>query len=250
MAETLRLERLQNFQCFTLSIQHPQSVPWLLLDSILSSEIMTFNHNLHDLHSSLHEHGNAIYNYMVQQLLRRDEEAGLRFNITGLNIKYRHVWMEVNDFHISPLHRGQRWYDSRELCEEHARQNPQPGILTVETACQCYISEQCVGTGCHCLCHCRPCTHELNEFTPFLSNCYCTSAIRHKLDCGEVVCRAPYTKRHYHNTQFVFYLEKARYWFTSDDRNPAAAYRHHLISQGSQQSCSVPTQTSPIKGTC
>ena len=219
---------LQNYQCFSLTSQNEISIPWTLLQDILGRDIMTFDSSIESLHENLHRHGNGVYNYMVKRVREHDRTFLDTFN--GFNIMYRHLWLQVTDFQLSTVQRGEQWFDTRQLCEENALKNPYPGILTVETACQCYVVEQCNGWRCPCVCHARPCTHELSDFTPFLERCHCTSAIRHELNDGEVICRAPYTKLGCYNTQFVFYLEQARYWFTSHERNPVIAYHHHIIN--------------------
>lgn len=221
---------LQSYQCFSLTSQKERTLPWPLLQDILGRDIMTFECNLESLHENLHRHGNGVYNFMVKRV--REHDTAFLDTFSGINIKYRHLWLQVTDFQLSVVQRGEQWFDTQQLCEENALNNPYPGTLTVETACQCHVLEECSGGHCPCLCHTRPCTHELCEFTPFLDRCHCTSAIRCEMNEGEVICRAPYTKLGCYKSQFVFYLEQARYWFTSDERNPVIAYRHHLVNQG------------------
>ena len=223
------LSSLQNFLCFALTTwwRDESSIPWNHLDYILGKDIMTFEHNLLDLHSALHEHGNGVFNYMVQKLEECNVlPTGQCFEASLLDIKYRFLWLQINNFNISVLDRGKEWFSSRQLCEKQALQNHfKQGILTVETACRCYVMNACNDLGCYCLCHSRPCTHPMVNFTPFLSECQCISVIRIEANDGEIISRAPCTKTTKHNTKFVFFLENSKRWITSVDSEPLSAYR-------------------------
>ena len=118
------LSGLQNFQCFALTRWSESQIPWRHLDNILGNGIMTFNHNLSAFHESLHEHGNGVFNFLIEEMRKSDILSCVQhLEEPSLNIKYRFLWLSVKDFDLVVLERGAEWFSSRALCEEKARQN-------------------------------------------------------------------------------------------------------------------------------
>ena len=175
----MNLDQMQPHQCFTincLEMTMTNNFPWNLLQTYLQ-DIMVFEEkDFKEVHTHCHNHGNAITNYLLSNIpktLHSAEYSALQSSVI-IPLRYRHVWIEVNDCQIKILNKGEVWYASEKDCKQKSLvQQPdilqyslvskqKKIILSMESACACLLGKT-HDLLCSCLCHCRPCTHILNN---------------------------------------------------------------------------------------
>ena len=95
---------------------------WRTLTSALK-DVIVFENNWLDIHRILHIHGSLFYHLFMDNLPR----STLPFDIQNLidschclPLKYRHVWIEADDYHVRILGRGERWFECPSTCKKNA----------------------------------------------------------------------------------------------------------------------------------
>ena len=229
--------QMQPHQCFMISyLARTMSgvFPWELLQAALVN-IIVFEKDFLECHRILHLHGNFIANYFLScipmRLLPREYKAMEKSEV--ISLLYRHVWFEVDDYKIKVLHRGNTWYKDKEECILQAKDfQPESNtlslsdgkriILSTESVCECLLNKE-HNLRCSCLCHCRQCTHYLNDHMPKLESCRCVDAKTTIID-NVKVCRAPYRKPSCIDEGYIFYIPLSDTWFTSHEKNIEESY--------------------------
>ena len=237
-------------------------LPWHKISAAMK-DIIVFEPNMLDCHRILHLHGSAVYHLFIDYIPRFNlppEIKNLIENSHCVPLKYRHVWIEVDDYQLSVVERGEQWYDCETVCRLNALSSapdtssdpnplcPRPDnaasqfplssapddnvgprlVLSVESICTCYIDNpRHFASKCSCLCHLRICTHYLNDHTPKLTSCLCVAAKTIEID-GISVSRAPWKRLVYTESLFIFFIPESGVWFSSNQRDIRRAYASHL----------------------
>lgn len=240
--------RLQPHQCFVLNSLRGKygeyDIPWEEL-SLAFKNIMVFENNVGDFHRALHIHGNLAWHIFVDRFPRRNipqEISKLLEPDPCTPLRFRHVWLGVDDYRLTVVHRGEQWFENQVSCRQNAlssRPDNYVGelVLTVESVCGCYLlTTDHVTPKCVCLCHLRMCTHILTDHIPSLSSCHCVDGKGGYVD-GTKVYRCPWKRLVYTETLFIFFIPETGVWFSSKYRDIKSAYESYVDSFSSQPLC-------------
>ena len=234
----MNLTQLQPHQCFQLSCLEKtmaEIFPWDLMQEC-SRDIMVFEKNFKDLHRISHIHGNAPYSYLISCIPKKllSPEFQTLQNSLTIPLRFRHVWLEINDYNITVLNKGKDWYANEQECRQKSliyqpdidfcslERGDKKIVLSVESVCECLLGDK-HKVKCSCLCHSRQCTHFLNDHVPQLQHCRCVDARSLLLD-GVMICRAPWRKPACIEEGYIFHIPQNNIWFSSKTKNIQEAY--------------------------
>ena len=230
---------LQPHQCFFINKLRNIPLPWHMITTALKN-VITFEHTVNDLHTSLHKHGNVFFHRLIEvipaHLLSADINQLVRVKFS-IPLVYRHVWIRADRYNVQIVHRGTEWFDCEDKCRQsgmlhNARETD---VLSIESVCSCYIiannDHQDIVSMCRCVCHTRPCTHHLSDHVPKLSSCGCldpqTTTLNSDKDNRVQIHMAPWKRRDHGESMYIFFIPQKREWFTSQYKDIATAYKRY-----------------------